>query len=417
MTSPKDMKRNVLKNASALLLGASLTVTVASCGSNQQQQQMPDPQIAVMQVSPTNALNHIDYPALIKGKTDVEIRPQVSGFITKVHVDEGQHVRKGQVLFTIDQVQYQAAVSQAKSQVANALAAVNSAKTRVATAKMTADTKRDLLQKNIISQFEYQVADNDLQTARAALAQAEAALSSARNQVTIAEKNLSYTTVTAPSDGVVGAIPNREGSLASPSSAQPLTTISDNNEVYAYFSLTEKDLLEMTEGGQRSLVQAIEAMPEVTLTLANGTEYPIKGKVATVNGLIDTSTGAASVRALFNNPSGMLRSGSTGTISIPVRQEAAMVIPQKATFELQDRRFVYLVNDSNKLVTQPITVQAVSDGQNFVVTSGLKAGDRVAVEGVGSKLKEGMKINPVDAASQPQRAAAAPEGATAAQGK
>ena len=397
----------MLKTASALALGAAFTLSVTSCGSKQDQQQMPDPQIAVMQVTPSSASNAAQYPALIKGKTDIEIRPQISGFITKVHVDEGQHVKKGQVLFTIDQVQYEAALRQAQSQVANAVAAVNSAKTRVATAKMTADTKRDLLNKNIISQYEYQLADNDLQTANAALAQANAALAQANSQVTIAKKNLAYTVVTSPSDGVVGSIPSREGSLASPSSMEPLTTISDHNDVYAYFSLTEKDLLDLTEGGQRSLAQAIQAMPEVTLRLANGSEYPLKGKVATVNGLIDTSTGAASVRALFPNPSGMLRSGSTGTIMIPVSQSDALVIPQKATFELQDKRFVYTVNDSNKVVTTPITVQEISDGQNFVVTSGLKAGDRVAIEGVGSKLKDGMKIVPVDAASQPQRAAAA----------
>ncbi len=403
------MNRNILKTASALAFGAAMTLSVSSCGSSQEQQQAPDPQIAVLQLSPTSAYNATEYPALIKGKTDIEIRPQISGFITKVHVDEGQHVTKGQVLFTIDQVQYEAAVRQAESQVANAQAAVNAAKTNVATAKMTADTKRNLLDKNIISQFEYQVADNDLQNARASLAQAEAALAQANSQVTIAKKNLAFTVVTAPSDGYVGSIPSREGSLASPSSAQPLTTISDNNEIYAYFSLTEKDLLDMTNGGQRSLAQAIEAMPEVSLYLANGSEYPIKGKVATVNGLIDTSTGAASVRALFPNPSGMLRSGSTGTIKIPVTQSDALVIPQKSTFELQDKRFVYTVNDSNKLVTTPITVQEISDGQTFVVTSGLKAGDRVAIEGVGSKLKEGMKIVPIDAASQPQRAAAAPE--------
>lgn len=402
------MKQNMLNLASAIILGATLTLGATSCGSKQQQQQMPDPQIAVMQVSPTSAHNALEYPALIKGKTDIEIRPQVSGFITKVHVDEGQHVKKGQTLFTIDQVQYEAALAQAQSGVANAQAAVNAAKTRVSTAKMTADTKRDLLNKNIISQFEYTVAENDLQNARAALAQAEAALAQANSQVTIARKNLSYTTVTAPSDGVVGAIPNREGSLASPSSVQPLTTISDNSDIYAYFSLTEKDLLEMTDGGKRPLAQAIEAMPQVTLTLADGSEYPLKGKVATVNGLIDTSTGAASVRALFPNPSGMLRSGSTAKVAIPVNQDQALVIPQKATFELQDKKFVYLVNDSNKVVSSPIIVQEVSDGQNYVVLSGLKAGDRIAIEGVGTKLKDGVKIVPVDAASQPQRAAQAP---------
>ena len=414
------MKKNVLKSASVLALGAAITMTVASCGSKGQQQ-MPDPQIAVMQVSPTNASNSEEYPAQIKGKTDIEIRPQVSGFITKVCVDEGQRVHKGQALFILDQVQLQAAVrsaesavASAQSQVANAKAAVNAARTRVSTAQMTADTKRNLLSKNIISQYEYQLAENDLTNARASLAQAEAGLASAnaglaqaQSQVTIAKKDLAYATVTAPSDGVVGSIPNREGSLASPSSVTPLTTISDNSEIYAYFSLTEKDLLKMTDNGQRPLDQAVAAMPEVTLRLADGTEYPLKGKVATVNGLIDTSTGAATVRALFNNPSGMLRSGNTGSIMIPVNSQNVMVIPQKATFEVQDRRFVYVVNDSNKVVSQPITVQQLSDGQNFVVTSGLKAGDRIAVEGVGSKLQEGMKIVPVDAASQPQRAAAA----------
>ena len=414
------MKKNVLKSASVLALGAAITMTVASCGSKGQQQ-MPDPQIAVMQVSPTNASNSEEYPAQIKGKTDIEIRPQVSGFITKVCVDEGQRVHKGQALFILDQVQLQAAVRSAESavasaqgQVANAKAAVNAARTRVSTAQMTADTKRNLLSKNIISQYEYQLAENDLTNARASLAQAEAGLASAnaglaqaQSQVTIAKKDLAYATVTAPSDGVVGSIPNREGSLASPSSVTPLTTISDNSEIYAYFSLTEKDLLKMTDNGQRPLDQAVAAMPEVTLRLADGTEYPLKGKVATVNGLIDTSTGAATVRALFNNPSGMLRSGNTGSIMIPVNSQNVMVIPQKATFEVQDRRFVYVVNDSNKVVSQPITVQQLSDGQNFVVTSGLKAGDRIAVEGVGSKLQEGMKIVPVDAASQPQRAAAA----------
>ncbi len=346
-----------------------------------------------MTVALGNAENESVYPALIKGKTDIDIRPQVTGFITKVHVDEGQRVRKGQTLFTLDQVQYQAAVD-------NAAAAVNSAQTRPKTAQITADTKRQLLDKNIISAYEYQLADNDVQTARAALAQAQSSLVNAR-------KNLAYTVVTAPSDGVVGTIPNREGSLASPSSAQPLTTISDNSKVYAYFSLTEKDLLEMTNGGTRPLATAIDSMPAVKLRLADGNIYPIEGKVATVSGVIDTSTGAASVRALFDNASGMLRSGSTGSILVPVNQENAILIPQKATYELQDRRFVYVVNDSNKVAATPITVQSLSDGKNFVVTSGLKPGDRIAVEGVGTKVKDGMVISPVDAAAQAQPEAAA----------
>lgn len=391
------MNVKVFQRVSAIVAGVAVTLAMASCGGEKQQQQAPAPQIATLTLSPSDATEESVYPATIKGKTDIDIRPQVTGFITKVHVDEGQHVRKGQTLFTLDQVQYQAAVD-------NAIAAVNSAKTRVKTAQMTVDTKRQLLAKNIISDYEFQLADNDLQTANAALAQANAALTTAR-------KNLAYTVVTAPSDGVVGTIPNREGSLASPSSAQPLTTISDNSDVYAYFSLTEKDLLNMTANGSRSMAQAIDSIPAVQLRLADGTVYPFTGKVATVSGVIDNSTGAASVRALFKNPSGMLRSGSTGAVIIPQEQTGVIVIPQKATFELQDRRFVYVVNDSNKVVSTPITVNPNTDGKNFVVTSGLQPGQRIAVEGVGTKLSDGMTITPTDAAAA--TAAAAPADSTA----
>lgn len=382
------MNLSVMKFAGILLSGATL-ITMTSCGGSQQQQQAPAPQIATMTVALNNSEIENSFPATIKGKTDIDIRPQVTGFITKVHVDEGQRVHKGEVLFTLDQVQYQAAVEQAQ-------ASVNAAQTAVNTAKMTADTKRRLLDKNIISQYEYQLADNDLQTARASLAQAQAALTTAR-------KNLAYTVVTAPSDGVVGSIPNREGSLASPSSAQPLTTVSDNSQIYAYFSLTEKDLLGLTGNGSRTLQAAIDSMPDVKLRLADGTIFPNSGKVATVSGVIDGSTGAATVRALFNNTNGMLRSGSTGAVLIPSTHSNVIVVPQKATFELQDRRFAYVVNDSNVVRSVPITVDANSDGKNYVVTSGLKPGDKIAVEGVGTSLKDGMTITPVDAAAKPQQ--------------
>ncbi len=383
------MNARVIRCAGVAFACAALPVTT-SCGGGQQQQQAAAPAIATLTLQPTSSELESTYPALIKGKTDIAIRPQVSGFITKVHVDEGQQVKKGQVLFTLDQVQFNAAVEQAQ-------AAVNAAKTAVNTAQLTADSKRMLYDKNIISQYEWQLADNQLQTAKASLAQAEAQLVNAR-------KNLAYTVVTSPSDGVVGTIPNREGSLASPSSVEPLTTVSDNSEVYAYFSLTEKDLLELSDNGQRSLKAAIESMPAVNLRLADGRMYPIPGKVATVSGVIDNSTGAASVRALFDNPSGMLRSGSTGNIVMPHREDSVIVIPQSATYELQDRRFVYLLNDSNVVKSAPVTVGSINDGKNFVVTSGLKPGDRIAIEGVGTSMRDGMTITPVD----PTAAAAAP---------
>lgn len=361
--------------------------------------QAQTPQIATMTVEYGTSDLSQSYPATIKGKTDIDVRPQVSGFITQVLVDEGQHVQKGQTLFVIDQVQYQAAVDQAQAQ-------VNAAQTAVETARLTADQKQSLFNKNIISEYENQVAKNNLANAQAQLATAQAALTSAR-------KNLAYTVVTAPSTGVVGSIPFREGSLASPSMAQPLTTVSDNSEVYAYFSLTEKELLDMTDKGASTIDAQVKSMPAVELRLADGSIFPQEGKITTVSGVIGNGTGAATARALFKNINGMLRSGSTGQILVPLRSDSSIMIPQKATFELQDRRFVYVVGDSNRIESMPITVSPLNDGQNYVVTSGLKPGDVIAVEGVGNSLRPGMEIIPVDAAAA--AAAAAQAQAQAAQ--
>ena len=381
----KSMKFNAAKTA-GMALATATVLCMTACGGQQQQAQAPAPEIATITVDYGNSNLESAFPATIKGRTDIDIRPQVTGFITKV--DEGQQVKKGQVLFTLDQVQFQAAVDQA-------LASVKVAETGVATAQLTADNKRTLFDKNIISEYEWQMAANALAQAKAQLAQAQANLVNAR-------KNLAYTTVTSPSDGVVGSIPNREGSLASPSSAQPLTTVSDNSEVYAYFSLNEKDILDLTENGAKSLNASISQMPEVTLRLANGEIYPQKGKVATVSGVIDNTTGAATVRALFDNKSGMLRSGSTGQVLVPNNFEQVILIPQGATNELQNIRFAYVVNDSNKVVATPIQVSEISDGKNFIVTSGLKPGQRIAVEGIGTKVRDGITIVPVDAAAQQQ---------------
>lgn len=377
-----------------MILSLAATASMASCGGKAEQQAaygQQAPAIAVQTVGYGNVDFTSDYPATIKGKTDIQIRPQVSGFITKVHVDEGDHVRKGQLLFTIDQVQFQAAVDQAAE-------AVSSARTAVQTAQLTADQKQNLYNQNIISEYENQLAKNTLAQAKAQLATAEAALVSAR-------KNLAYTQVTAPSDGVVGSIPSREGSLASPSMAQPLTTVSDNSDVYAYFSLNEKDLLRLTDNGQTTLAKSIEEMPEVQLQLADGTVYPAKGHIATISGVIDNTTGAATARALFPNSNGMLRSGSTGKILIPGVTDSVLVIPQKATFELQDKKFVFVLGDSNKIAATPITVAPQSDGKTFIVTSGLKAGQVIPVEGIGTTLREGMTIQPLDAAAQQAMAA------------
>lgn len=381
------MKNCKLHSLVAIAAASATFLTFTSCGKKdaQQMQGAGAPQISVVTVEKGSSDLNSAYSATIKGKTDIDVRPLVSGFITKVHVDEGQRVSKGQTLFTLDQVQYQAAVDQAQASVA-------SAKTALETARLTAANKQRLFDKNIISEYENQLAKNQL-------AQAEAALSQAQASLTTARKNLSYTVVTAPSNGFVGSILNREGSLASPSMATPLTTVSDNSDVYAYFSLNEKDILEMTDGGKIALNTAIAQLPPVKLQLADGTIYPETGTVATVSGVIDNSTGAANVRARFKNINGMLRSGSTGMILIPNLKEDVILIPQKATFEIQDRRFVYVVNDSNKTVSTAITVAPENDGQQFIVTSGLEPGQRVVVEGVGTKVRDNMEIAPVDAAA------------------
>ena len=368
-----------MRAMTVLGLGAAFLLTT-SVGSCSQKQTMPQqiPAIEVQTVDTTSEDLNTYYPAIIRGKTDIAIRPQVSGFITKVHVDEGQHVRKGQVLFTIDQVQYQATVEQAHAAVNSAQAAVNERNQKM------------LFEKNIISQTQWQTAADALAQARAALAQAQAALVSAK-------KNLSYTIVTAPSDGVVGSIPQREGSLASPSSAQPLTTISDNSQVYAYFSLNEKELLKLTDNGEYSLDERVGRLPKVSLMLADGSVYPLQGRVATVSGVIDNTTGAAQVRALFDNPKAMLRSGSTGNVIIPTHSHNVILVPQKATFEIQDMKYVYTVNDTNGTVPTQIKVLDLNDGKSYVVTDGLKPGDRIVVEGVGTSVRDNMKIKPVTA--------------------
>lgn len=381
------MKKEMLLSFGRILFCASaITGLLTACGGGANQQEMPPVQVETMTISLGSANLDRSYPATIQGKTDIEIRPQVSGFITKVHVDEGQAVKKGQVLFTIDQVQLEAAVRSAEASVA-------AARSNVATNELTASNKKALHDKKIISDYEYQTAVLALDASKAQLNQAKANLVNAK-------KNLSFSVVTAPSDGFVGSIPNREGSLASPSSQQPLTTISDISEFYAYFSLNEKEILNLTNNGEKSLNKAIDEMPLVSLQLSDGSRYPLTGKISTVAGLINQATGSSSVRALFKNTNNMVRSGSTGNILIPQPSDSLIIIPQKATYEIQDKKYVYLVNDSNKVSSQLISISPVNDGQTYIVTSGLKVGDNIVIEGVGTTVRDGIFIQPKKAAAQ-----------------
>lgn len=370
------------KAIGAFVKGAaySLTALLAfSCG-NSQQGGMPALSLAVMTVEPTSQELNSAYPATIKGQQDIEIRARVSGYITKLCVDEGAVVHKGQPLFLIDAVPYQKAVQAAE-------AAVEVAKANVATTQLTVDSKTELHAQNIISDYDLQTAKNSLASDKAALAQAEAQLASARN-------DLSYTTITSPSDGVVGTIPFRVGSLVGTTTQEPLTVVSDINKMFVYFSMNEKQLLALTRQKDGSVNSMIGAMPEVQLQLADGTMYPAKGKIETLSGVIDLSTGAVQMRATFPNAQRLLRSGGTGTVLIPSVLDSALLIPQSATYEVQDKKFVYVLGDSSKVKNTEITVFPLDNGKQYVVTSGLKPGEQVVVEGVAT-LRDGMPIQPI----------------------
>ena len=266
------------------------------------------------------------------------------------------------------------------------LSVVQTAKANVATQEITVKNKRELNKKNIISDYDLEMAENTLASAKAQLASAEAQLISAN-------QNLAYTRVTSPSNGVAGSIPFRVGSLVSGSSATPLTTVSDISEMYVYFSLTEKELLNLIrkDGSQQ---EALNNFPPVQLTLADGTLYGDSGKIETVRGVIDQNTGAVSIRATFPNKGHLLRTGGTGSILIPYSSPNALVVPQKATYEIQDKKFVYVLQDDNTVKNTEIKVLNLDDGQNYIVTSGLNAGDKIVLENV-STLKDGATIKPL----------------------
>lgn len=380
-----------------MITGALVATTACQ---KQEQQTGAAPECAVMTVQPSSVDLKTTFPATIRGRQDIEIRPQISGFITKLCVDEGALVKKGQTLFLINPTEYQAAVNTAQ-------AAIKVAEANLATQEITVNSKRELLKKNIISEYDMQMAENTLASMKANLAQSKA-------QLVTAKQNLAYTTITSPSDGIVGSIPYRVGSLVSSATAEPLTVVSDISKMYAYFSMTEKELLEQTKksGNDRAV---IESMPELDLQLIDGSVYDQKGKVETISGVIDATTGSVSVRAAFANPKGILKSGGTGKILLPYKSENALVVPQTATYEIQDKKFVYVLQKDGTVKSTEVEVLDVNDGKNYIVTAGLKSGDQIALENV-STMKDGQKITPITAQqSEAKYQAALKQNAGAAQ--
>lgn len=374
------MKSNLLIAAVALLL--------ASCG-NKGNIKMGDNEYPVMTIGSQNAQLQTTYPATIKGVQDVQIRPKVSGFITKVCVQEGQAVKAGQLLFVIDNTTYQAAVRQAQ-------ASVNSAKSQFNTAKLTYENSQKLFKSNVIGSYELQSSQNSYETAMAAVAQAKAALASA-------QETLGFCYVKSPANGVVGSLPYKVGALVSAGSVDALTTVSDVATVEVYFSVTEKDILDLTKTAG-STHAAISAYPSVKLLLSDGTTYKHPGKVTKVSGVIDAATGSVSMIARFPNPERLLKSGGSGTIVVPRDNSNAIVIPQTVTTEVQNKIFVYTVGKDNKVKYTEITVDPQNDGNHYVVTGGLHVGDRIVTKGITS-LTDGMEIKPITEAQYEKKIA------------
>ncbi len=369
-----------MRKTSTLIMTLSL-ITMAflsSCSGNKTQQQMPSANFKTMTVQTQEVTMTTNYSATIRGRQDIEVYPQVAGTLQRLCVTEGQKVAKGQTLFIIDQVPYQAALN-------TALASQQAANASLATAQLNYDSKKKLFDDGIISDVELQTAQNTLLSAKAQVAQANAQVVNARN-------SLSYTVVKSPANGVVGTLPYRQGALVSSAMPQPLTTVSDNNQMYVYFSIAEGQLLNMTrESG--SAEAAIGAMPDVKLLLVDGSEYPYKGKVESVSGVVDRSTGTVQVRAVFNNPEKLLHSGSTGTVVIPTTYKDQIVVPVTATVQMQDKFKVYLVDKDNIAHEQLVTTEPLSNGKEYVIKDGLKVGDVIVAEGAGM-LRDGQDIKP-----------------------
>ena len=333
------------------------------------------PSYATMKVEATDKELSTSYSATIRGRQDIDIYPQVSGTIEKLCVTEGQKVRRGQLLFIIDQVPYKAAL---KTAVAN----VEAAGAALATAELTYNSNKELYAQKVVSEFSLKTAENSYLTAKAQLSQAEAQEISPRN-------NLSYTEVKSPSDGVVGALPYRAGALVSPSLPQPLTTVSDNSDMYVYFSMTENQLLALTRQ-YGSMDEALKNMPAAELRLNDNSVYDKKGTIESISGVIDRQTGTVVARVVFPNESRLLHSGASGTVVVPTTYKNCIVIPQEATVQLQDKTVVYKVVDG-KAVSALITVAGINDGREYVVLDGLEVGDEIVSTGAGL-LREGTQV-------------------------
>ena len=356
-----------------MMMFAAVAATLVSCGGGGGRPNFGDNEYPVTTAGTSTADMQTVYPATIKGVQDVEIRPKAQGFLVQINVKEGQTVGAGQLLFVIDNETYQAQVRQAQ-------AAVNTAQQQVNTAKLTYDNSKQLHVNKVIGDYEMQTSENNYESAKAQLAQAQAALASAKEA-------LSFCYVKSPAAGVVGTLPFKKGALVSGSNV--LTTVSNISSMDVYFSINEKEAMTIAKSGE-----GLSVFPAVKLQLNDGTIYGHEGKVTKMSGVIDSSTGSVQLIATFPNPEKLLKSGGAGNIVIPRVNTDAIIIPQSCVTEVQNKKFVYTVGKDNKVKYTEINVDPQNDGNTYIVTSGLKTGDKYVTNGV-TKLSDGMEIVPI----------------------
>jgi membrane fusion protein (multidrug efflux system) len=378
----KPLSKSIFANMpGGLIYSVVVMALLSGCGASVASSEMKQPVTAlpVLNISTIPATTYREYTATLEGKVNVEIRPQVEGVLDKIYVDEGAFVKAGQPLFKINDRPYQ-------EQLSNANATLQAAQANMEKAQLEVDRLTPLVQHNVVGDVQLKTAQSVYQSAKASVAQAQAMVGSARI-------NLGFTQINAPVSGYIGRIPYKAGSLVGRAETQPLTLLSDVNEVYAYFAMSETDFLHFkNETAGNTIADKVKQMPPVDLLLSDNSVYAQKGKIETMQGQFDKNIGTISFRATFPNAAGLLRSGNTGKIRIPEEFAAALVVPQSATFELQDKVFVFVVADSNKVASKPITIAGKS-GTYYFVEKGIKAGDRIVYTGL-DRLQDGAVIVP-----------------------
>ncbi|MBI9060010.1 MAG: efflux RND transporter periplasmic adaptor subunit [Labilibaculum sp.] len=376
-----------------LLSGLMISLfAISSCNNPQNHQTAQGPMpFPVQSAEINNVTVYNEYAANIEGEQNIEIRAKVDGFVDKIYIDEGAEVKKGQLLFKLSAETLNQQVNAAKAN-------IEVSKAQVVSAQVEVDKVMPLVQKNIISAVQLQTAESNLNAAKAQLIAAQADYMNAK-------ENLDYTFIKSPVDGIIGSIPYRIGSLVGRTEAQPLTTVSNVSNVYAYFTLNEKQLLQFNRQlNGNSIASKIKELPEVELILADGVTYDHKGKIETINGMVNPRTGSISYRAIFPNPANLLRNGSSGKVKMSSIENNIIMVPQKATYEMQGKKFVYLVNKENKVQAKEVLVSASVD-EKFIVQNGLNAGETFVIDGL-IKLREGMLIQPMNQKHTPDGNAA-----------